>query len=284
MSEYVLNEIAVSEEENGISVEALLRRRGISRRLLILLKRTENGITLNGRLMRSVDMVSAGDRLILRIPQPKGGAEPNPSLRVDVVYEDEDVAVFNKPCFMPVHESCGHRGDTLSNVFAARYPQIPFRAVNRLDRDTSGLCLVAKNRRSANIPSENIEKVYYAVCEGIIEDDMRIDLPIAREDGSSIKRQVCPWGKPAVTNIKPIRWGNGHTLLEIHLETGRTHQIRVHLSHIGHPLAGDDLYGGSREYIGRQALHCGRMRFRHPVSGIITEVYADIPDDIVRIL
>ncbi len=284
LSEYQIHKIAVSPEEDGISLQELLRARGISRRLLILLKHIENGITCGGRIVRSIDAVKAGMEIELKIPTERGGAEPNPRLIVPKAYEDEDIIVYCKPAGMPVHESCGHRGDTLSNAFGADHPGIPFRAVNRLDRDTSGLCIAAKNKRSANIPRESVEKVYYAVCEGVIEEPFRIEAPIARERESAIRRVVRADGKFAATNIRPLQNNGQHTLLEIHLETGRTHQIRVHLSHAGYPLAGDDLYGGSREFIKRQALHCGKITFIHPVSREKISVTADIPEDIMQLV
>lgn len=271
------------EDENNITLEALLRKQGFSRRLIVSMKRTEGGITRDGRLCRTVDRVFSGDIIRLRIPS--GGetsAEPNFSVRAERIYEDEDIVIFNKPPGMAVHRSGGHFNDTLENVFAAMYPGIVFRPVNRLDRDTSGLVAAAKNRRSADMGE--IKKVYFAVCTGIISEKMRIDAPIGREDGSVIKRTVRPDGKPSVTNVIPIKSFGGYTLLEVYLETGRTHQIRVHLAHTGHPLAGDSLYGGSTEHISRQALHCGEMSFSHPVSGREITVHSPLPRDIVRLV
>lgn len=276
---YRLLEITAEPWEDGITAEKLLRRRGISRRLITLMKRTENGITRSNILCKTVDTVRAGDIICLRIPEKEGGAEPNHSLIVPKAYEDDDIIVYDKPPGMPVHQSAGHHTDTLANAFAAEYEGVPFRAVNRLDRDTSGLCIAAKNRAGANIPKDRTEKTYYAVCEGIITEKMRIDAPIARECGSAIKRVVREDGKPAVTEAVPLISSGGFTLLEIHLETGRTHQIRVHMSHAGFPLAGDDLYGGSREHIKRQALHCGKMSFVHPVTGKRISVFSELPDD-----
>lgn len=272
------------QEDSGISVEKFLRKNGISRRLTIALKRTPMGMTRDGVLCRTIDKVNTGDIITLKIPINGGGEytlPPNFDLKAEKAYEDEDIIVYNKPAGMAVHESSLHRGDTLANVFAAEFPGRPFRAVNRLDRDTSGLCLAAKNRHSANISTDRIHKTYYGVCMGIIDRPMRIEAPIARENASMMKRTVREDGKWAATNIKPVRIipEKDLTLLEIELETGRTHQIRVHLSHIGHPLAGDVLYGGSTEYIGRQALHCGKMVFTHPVSGAETSVSSYIPFD-----
>ncbi len=284
MSDRRIIEIEAVQADDGITADELLRRHGISRRLITLLKRTEKGITRNNILCRSIDRISAGDIVVLRIPETVGGAVPNRSLSVPKIYEDEDIIVYDKPWGMPVHQSHGHQNDTLANAFAAEFEGIPFRAVNRLDRDTSGLCIAAKNRSGANFSDKIIEKVYFAVCEGIIEEPVRIDAPIARERESIIKRVVREDGQRAVTNIIPLRSGRGHTLLEVHLETGRTHQIRVHMAYIGHPLAGDDMYGGSRRYISRQALHCGKMKFTHPVTGNIVNLCSELPVDIAQVL
>ncbi len=252
--------------KDEITAENLIRLNGISRRMLVKLKRTENGITKNGEHCRSCDVLKKGDVLVLTLPCDKKAEEPNSSLEVDVVYEDEDIVVYNKPANMPVHPSIHHRGDTLGNFFSSCYPSLTFRPVNRLDRDTSGLCLCAKNAVSANIPQGSIKKTYYAVVEGIIKDSGRINLPIARESESIIKRVVRIDGKEAITEYTPIAYGENHTLVEINLLTGRTHQIRVHFSHIGHALAGDTLYGGKDDIIQGQALHCGKMEIVHPIT------------------
>lgn len=270
----------ICESEN--TLEALLKKRGFSRRLIVAMKRTEGGITRNGELCRTIDKVFAGDRILLKIPMGSGNdIVPNCEITVPTVYEDSDLIIYNKPAGMAVHRSHGHYDDTLENVFAAQF-DMPFRAVNRLDKDTSGLCIAAKNKLGADMTVT--EKVYYAVCEGIVPEPQRIDLPIGRADGSVIMREVRPDGKNAVTVIKPLKYMNNCTLLEIRLETGRTHQIRVHLSHINHPLAGDDMYGGSRKLIARQALHCGKMSFIHPVSGENITVSADMPEDMTEII
>ncbi len=270
----------ICESEN--TLEALLKKRGFSRRLIVAMKRTEGGITRNGELCRTIDKVFAGDRVLLKIPMGSGNdIVPNRELTVPTVYEDSDLIIYNKPAGMAVHRSHGHYDDTLENVFAAQL-DMPFRAVNRLDKDTSGLCIAAKNKLGADMTVT--EKVYYAVCEGIVPEPQRIDLPIGRADGSVIMREVRPDGKNAVTVIKPLKYMNNCTLLEIRLETGRTHQIRVHLSYINHPLAGDDMYGGSRKLIARQALHCGKMSFIHPISGENVTVSADMSEDMTEII
>ncbi|MBR5512576.1 MAG: RluA family pseudouridine synthase [Ruminococcus sp.] len=246
-----------------------------------LLRRLKNdgGIFVNGNSARTVDMVQNGDTITLRQIE-NSEIEANPALDVPVVFENDSVVVFDKPAGMPVHPSARHRTDTLGNFFAARYGELVFRPVNRLDKDTSGLCLVAKNSHSANILQGCTHKIYYAAVEGITDKSGTIDAPIARVAESIITRCVREDGRNAVTHYKKIREGNGCSLLEILLETGRTHQIRVHFSHIGFPLAGDDLYGGSRKKITRQALHCGKMCFVCPATHEKITVEAPLPQDI----
>lgn len=260
----------------------LTARHGVSRRLLTRLKRQENGITRNGELIRSIDMVYSGDEIVLHLCD-ESGLEPNPALDVPAVFENENVVVFDKPGGMPVHPSIKHQGDTLGNYFASLYPDLTFRAVNRLDRDTSGLCVIAKNAYAAKLLQGSCEKVYYAAVHGDIEPCGTIDAPIARERESIILRCVREDGKRAVTHYRCTDANGKYSLAEIRLETGRTHQIRVHFSHIGHPLAGDDMYGGSREDIGRQALHCGEISFDEPLTGERITVTAPLPDDIMRL-
>lgn len=262
------------------TVKNFLYANGVSHRLLVKLKRTENGITVNGAFCRSCDILCKGDIVRLTLPLDEKTEMANPLLKVPVIYEDEDFVIYDKPWGMPVHPSAGHRTDTLGNCFAAMYPGLAFRPVNRLDRDTSGLCLCAKNSRAANIPANHIAKTYYCAAEGIIASAGTINAPIARENGSAVKRTVCADGRCAVTHYTPIFHSCIHTLLEVRLETGRTHQIRVHFSHIGHPLAGDDLYGGSREHILRQALHCGAMSLTSPLTSSVISVKSPLPEDI----
>lgn len=237
------------------------------------------GITRDGQLVRSIDTVFPGDVIVLRNPD-ETTLEPNGSLSVPVVFENENLVVFDKPGGMPVHPSIKHQGDTLGNFFAFRYPGLTFRPVNRLDRDTSGLCIVAKNAHSANLLQGSCEKVYFAAVHGITDESGTIDAPIARQQESIILRCVRSDGQNAVTHFKRLKFNEKYSLEEIHLETGRTHQIRVHFSHIGHPLAGDDMYGGLRCDIPRQALHCGQLSFTEPLSGENITVTSPIPRDI----
>lgn len=261
----------------------LMKEKGVSRRLLTKLKRVPNGITLNGRHIRSVDEIKNGDIITLTIEDEKF-LDPNRGLEVPVSYETENVIVFNKPVNMPVHPSINHRFDTLGNAFAGLYPELTFRPVYRLDRDTSGLCLIAKNQYSAKVLQGNIKKTYYAVVCGEIREAGTIDLPIVREQESVIIRTVREDGKPAITHYRPLQSNGKYTLLEISLETGRTHQIRVHFSYIGYPLAGDFLYNGDCGEIGSQALHCGKIEFNEPVTDEKKTVISEIRDDMKKLL
>lgn len=231
-----------------------------------------------GLTIRTVDRVSCGDVIMLKERDEKT-LEPNFKLDVPILYDDDSLVVFDKPPFMPVHPSVKHQGDTLGNYFAARFPGIAFRPVNRLDRDTSGCVICAKSRYSAAKLQQSFEKTYYAVCCGHPPIEGRITAPIAREHDSIIKRIVSPDGQPAVTNYRIVARNEKYSLAQIHLETGRTHQIRVHFSYIGFPLAGDDLYGGSREDFPRQALHCSLVSFTHPQSDEEIEVSSPLPEN-----
>ena len=187
----------------------------------------------------------------------------------------------DKPPAMPVHPSPGHDRDSLLNRVAFHYQrtgQAPaFRPLYRLDKDTSGILLVGKHR--AAVSSAQVEKTYYAVCQGELSGDGTVEAPIALEPGSKIRRCCREDGQPAVTHWQVLAPQAGHTLLRLRLETGRTHQIRVHMAHLGHPLAGDDLYGGSRQRLCRQALHCGELSLVCKPLGAGLRLAAPFPED-----
>ena len=275
----------VTEGEDGLSAAIFLKRHGFSQRMISSLK-FSGGITRGGEILRSIDPVRSGEEVRV-VLEDSGGAEPNPNVNAKVVFEDDDVVVFDKPSEIPVHQSYGHRNDTLANLFAALYPDRPFRAINRLDKNTTGLCVCAKNRLAASALSGNTSKIYYAVTDGIISQAGEISAPIARVSDSIILREVrdvSEGGQPAVTRYKPILHKNGRTLLEIRLLTGRTHQIRVHFSYIGYPLCGDSMYGGDCSAISRQALHCGEVSFVQCVSGEQIELKSPLPEDMKALL
>lgn len=270
-------------DRNAVLKDFLINECHVSKRLLTKLKQTENGITVNGIHTRVIDRINAGDTVKLKISD-SGFLEGNPELKVPKAFENESFVVYDKPVGMPVHPSIKHQGDTLGNCFAADYPSLKFRPVNRLDRDTSGLCVVAKSAYAAALLQNGIEKTYFAVVQGNLTGEGVIDLPIARECDSIIKRVVREDGQRAVTHYKAIRGNGRFTLLEIKLETGRTHQIRVHFSHIGYPLAGDDLYGGDTLYINNQALHCGEMLIDFPGSEEKIRVCSGLREDMKKLL
>ena len=271
----------VPQEYDGAQAQTLLKALGVSRRTLISLKRS-GGITRNGAILRTVDEIHTGEEITLRLNGGESSVAQNPELAAEVLYENEDVVVFNKPPYMPVHPSQRHHNDTLANLFAARYSGLPFRPINRLDRNTSGLCVCAKNRLAAASLAGSLTKVYYAITDGTPPGDT-IDLPIGRQGESVIKRCVTSSGKPAVTHFQRVS-GERRSLLRITLETGRTHQIRVHMAHIGFPLCGDDMYGGDCSGISRQALHCGEVGFNLPVTREYVTVSAPLPGDMAALL
>lgn len=254
-----ISEFVVESQYDGMKLEKyLVGIKGVSKRLLTKLKQTENGLLSNGMHIRSVDNVKCGDIIELNI-KDSNSIIPNSDLKVPVIYEDENLVVFNKPVGMPVHPSLLHYNDTLGNFFTYLYPELSYRPVNRLDRDTSGLCAAAKNQLYASQLQRNIQKTYFAVVCGKLSQGGRIDLPISRKDDSIIMREVSENGQKAITDYTVIAGNEKYTLLRIKLLTGRTHQIRVHFSHIGYPLAGDSMYGGCCDDIKQQALHCGEM-------------------------
>lgn len=277
-------EIKISERDNNRQIRDVLHDFGVSASLLTKLKRTENGITLNGEFAKAIQRVTTDDLLKIRI-ESKGHMPSPRKMDIEIPYEDEDIIVLNKPPLLPVHESRNHIGDTLSNFVAYHINHdTAFRAVFRLDRDTSGLVLVAKNELSASKLAGKIDKDYYAVVGGIIEQSGTIDAPIARCGDSIIKRRVDDTGERAITHYKPIITKDNSTLLKIKLETGRTHQIRVHMEHIGHPLLGDSLYNGDLTNISRQALHCKDIYFNHPITNEKIHISSDFPNDMKNII
>lgn len=279
MREIILN---VPAEFDGVQAQAFLKARGFSRRVLVRLKQS-GGLTRGGALLRTVDAVHSGDEICVRLCDDSGSAEPNPLLNAPRVYEDADIVVFDKPPFMPVHPSIRHRHDTLANLFAALYPGLPFRPINRLDRNTSGLCVCAKDQYAASALSGSISKVYYAVTCGLPPGDT-VDAPIGRAGDSIIERCVTPDGQRAVTHFVRVGGSDPHPLLKVTLETGRTHQIRVHMAHIGYPLCGDEMYGGDMSGIARHALHCGEVNFTQPVTNETITLTSPLPADMSALL
>lgn len=275
-----LLEYRVPPDCRGMTVREFVRKRlEFSARFLTEQRKLPEGVLKNGLPARTVDVLEAGDLLAFSLPEERGSCPPVP-LPVAVLWETQDYLAVDKPAAMPVHPSPGHGRDSLLNALA-QYGEdtgqsCRFRPLYRLDRDTSGVLVVGKHRAAV---SARLEKRYYAVCQGTLSGSGVIDLPIGLQPGSRIVRE-CGHGDRAVTHWRALASQDGHTLLSLRLETGRTHQIRVHLSHLGHPLAGDDLYGGSREKLGRQALHCGALRIVCPALETERVLLSQFPADL----
>ena len=276
----------------GMSVERYLKQQhGYSTRTLVKLKHYPQGLQLNGRHVRTIDLLQAGDTLAVTfLDSQEHGVEHfiRSNRRVEIPYEDDDLLVFNKPADMPCHQSCGHAADTLANVFAAHCDRLGldlmYRPLNRLDRDTSGAVLVAKNRFAAAKVTNNFHKTYQAILLGCPPQPQGwVDAPIRREFPEEMRRIVAPDGQRAVTNYRVLAQGTVEgqplSLVDFVLETGRTHQIRVHMAHLGCPVLGDELYGQKSELIPRQALHCRHIAFPQPVTGQEIRVDCPLPAD-----
>ena len=237
----------------------------------------------------------AGDQLSITLIETESSENIVPTnLPLDIVYEDEDILIINKNANTPIHPSQGNYDNTLANAVAYYFQQkgeaFTYRCINRLDRDTTGLLILAKHMHSASILSSmvqnrEIHREYLAVACGNVPLEGSIVAPIARVDGSTIERCVDEErGEYACTHYKTLLHKNGYSLVSLKLETGRTHQIRVHMKYIGHPLPGDFLYNPDYTAINRQALHSHRLSFKHPISGEMMEFVAELPADMKKII
>ncbi len=278
----------VDKEYDGKKAITFLKEKcKISSRMLTRLKRETNGITMDGSLLRTVDPVKFGSVVKIKLPLEKSQIEPVKG-ELDITYEDEHFLIVNKPPSMPVHPVKQHQTDTLANI-VTYYSDINsenyvYRAINRLDKDTSGLVIIAKDRFCANALKNKTHKIYYALCQGTMSGEGTISAPIGLCESSKMVRHILDDGPAAITHYKVLSSSNNISYVELWLETGKTHQIRCHMSGIGHPLLGDDLYGGSLEFTSRQMLHCGKIDFRHPVTNNMISVQAHMPDDMKNIL
>lgn len=272
----------IGEDFEGKEAKAFLRHMGYSADIIKELKK--GYLKVNGEAAYVVRTLKTGDLLETIFPDEDSDIEPNVNPKIKLIFSDEDIAVMYKPPYVPTHQSLGHYRDTLANHFASLFPDTRFRAATRLDKNTSGLCLMALNRLSSAIICANRpKKLYYAAVKGDIPFSGTVDAPIEREREGFIKRTVTPYGKPAVTHFKTVKEKGEYKLLEIELETGRTHQIRVHMSYIGFPLLGDEMYGGDAKLISRQALHCGRIEFFHPITKERMCFVQPVPEDMEKI-
>lgn len=294
--------LLIDEKKSGTTVGAVLRKLGFSGTMIKRMKKRENGITVNGVHVTVRFLLSTGDVLFCDDSDSFEDENPNivPSeLPLEILYEDDAVIAVNKPAGMPTHPSHGHYDDTLANALAFEYKKrgkpFVFRAVNRLDSDTSGVVLLAKSMSAAytlaqSIAEGRIAKKYLAVLDGemksAVGERVRIEHRIARTPDSIIKREVTDgtYGDVAVTEYICLGKGNGVSVVAAAPVTGRTHQLRVCFSSLGNPIAGDDMYGGSLDKIKRQALHAYSLFFISPCKNKEIIVTAPLADDICAVL
>ena len=287
---------------DGKYLKDFLSAQGFSQDLIKHIKKTQ-GIDM-------FHILTASEEIKIDIIEDENSdIEPNPNLKYEIMYEDEDMIVINKPADMPIHPSQGNHNNTLGNALAAHFEDRNFvyRPITRLDRDTSGVCLIAKNKFSASVFSDHIAKniikrTYLGLCKGNVYNALKItpgikdinkleymadieiiiNSPIKRKNESTIERQVAIDGENAVTKVYPLNYFDNYdiSLCKFILFTGRTHQIRVHMRHIGFPIIGDFLYNPDYSLITRQALHSNEMILMHPISKEMMRFDAKIPDDI----
>lgn len=286
----------VTESDRGATVRQVMKKRlGFSSRLIAKFKRGMGSVKRNGIPVRNFAELLPGDVLDIMMPEDYSHFEPE-DIPVRIIFEDEDLILVNKQPGITVHPTKTHPGGTLANGLMKRMldsgDRYKIRFVNRLDMDTSGILIVARNSHcqdaiSKMMKRDQVKKYYYAIVHGLVEEDQgTVDAPLGRTEADPVRRTVVEGGSPSVTHFRVLeRFGSGFTFLALRLETGRTHQIRVHMKHLGHPIVGDPLYGKEEpELIGRQALHAGRLVFRHPVSGEIIDAEAELPEDMLKLL
>lgn len=273
------------------SISDFLKSKGYTSSNIVELKKYENGIVLNGTWAYMNQKPAILDRLLVRVCEYKKSENILPVfIKLDIKYEDEDIVVVNKPSDMPIHPSLNNYENSMANALMYYYrdKNFVFRCINRLDRDTTGLSVVAKHFLSAGILNtfmqrREIKRVYNAIVEddGSLKESGTVDAPIAREDNTLIKRRVSKEGHRAITHYKVLKRLNGASLIELRLDTGRTHQIRVHMSYIGHPLVGDYLYNEryyDKENV-RPLLHSKSLSFIHPITGEDLYLECELPKD-----
>ena len=279
-------------------VSCFLKQKGFSSQNLVQLKKDPYAVRANGIPCFMNHILQPGDTLTLHIHEEHSSEKiPPVELPLDIIYEDEDLMVINKPAGMPIHPSMNNYYNSLANSLAYYFAQqncpFVFRCINRLDRDTSGLTIVAKHYVSAgmlstmitNKASSGITREYLAIVKGsVLPSEGTITAPLGRKEGSIIERCVdFEKGESAVTHYRVLDEKNGHSLVSLILETGRTHQIRIHMKYLGYPLIGDYLYNPDMEQIQRQALHAWKLSFVHPITGEKMQFTAPLPEDMAKV-
>jgi 23S rRNA pseudouridine1911/1915/1917 synthase len=284
----------LEEKDAGKTIKQWLNEQSVSRRTLAKIKFDGGSIKVNGTEQNVLYVLEPGDLLEVQFPEEAINENlKKEDIPIDIVYEDKDVLVINKPAGMNTIPSREHPTGSLANALAHYYQEkeraFAIHIVTRLDRNTSGLVLVAKHRHAHHVfgrlqSSKQLGRTYEGFAHGVFRSaSATIDAPIGRKPASIIEREVREDGKRAVTTYEVIRQFQTAAHVKIQLETGRTHQIRVHFSHIGHPLLGDDLYGGPDRLIKRQALHCSRLYFFHPFMKKEMDFRAPLPPDLLKL-
>lgn len=262
---------------NDQSIQEFLKTKGYTASIFKQLKKSTNSVLVNDIWKPLWTPLHPGDQLTIFIHEVKSSPNivPRP-ISLSIVFEDDDILVLNKQSDCPIHPSQNNLDNTLANGVIDYYqkkgePMI-FRCINRLDRNTTGLTIIAKHYLSSAILSiammnRTIQRTYLALVEGSTPESGTINSPISRVEGSTIEREISPFGDIAITHFKKISEKNGISLISLQLETGRTHQIRVHMKSIGFPLLGDGIYNPTNHSLERQALHSAQLRFIHPITG-----------------
>lgn len=284
----------IKKSEQDFTVKQFLKSKGYSAQSMTELKKRPESVLRNSLPVFMTHRLNADDILQIHIIEENSSKNIIPvQLPLHIVYEDEDLIIVDKPAGMPIHPSENNRCNSLGNAVAWYFEQqrIPFvfRCINRLDHDTSGLTIIAKHMISAGILSamaaekgnQSICREYLAIVRGkVVPPEGTINAPLSRKPGSIIERTVdFQHGERAVTHYRVLKEENNHSLVSLALETGRTHQIRIHMKYLGYPLIGDYLYNPDMEHISRQALHSCRLSFTHPITGQKMDFSAPLPED-----
>lgn len=281
--------------ETDESIKQILKNKfTMSERYILKLKKN-NCICINNIPVHINYKIIPGDYLSIteNFDEDSSNIVPNSNVDLEILYEDDFLLIVNKPPHLPVHPSILHYEDSLSNGVKYYFNRInlkkKIRPVNRLDKDTSGIVIFAKNEYIQEclikqMKSNIFKKYYIAILDGILENDHgTIEAPIARKENSIIERTISSSGDNAISHYKVLKRFRNMTEVEFYLETGRTHQLRVHSKHIGHPIIGDTLYDKSSALISRQALHAYKVEFIHPIIKEKTIIQAPVPDDLKNI-
>ena len=284
----------IIEEDAGKTVGTFLLEHEYTPTCIKFLKKAAGLITVNG-VWEFVNKPLKENDILETVFLDEESSENVPSVEMplDIVYEDEDILVLNKMANLPIHPTKGYEYTNLANGVVYYYEKqgIPFvfRSVNRIDKDTTGLVIIAKNMLSGSILGESmrnrgIHRTYLAVTEGKLPEKGTIDLPIGRREGSAVERCIDENGAKAVTHYERLKYKNGHSLAKVSLETGKTHQIRLHMRAIGHPLPADVLYNPNFQVIRRHALHSWKLEFEHPITKEKMYFEQELPEDMKKIL